>query len=92
MITIFLSLVMLVLSPFYLLGKAIINHSNQMKNIQGEIQLGELMISKSIPISYEDITIRMANSNNLLEATEWSMMIAVWIRKGVFHQYSLEYN
>jgi len=37
MITIFLSLVMLVLSPFYLLGKAIINHSNQMKNIQGEI-------------------------------------------------------
>tara|TARA_S200000501_G_scaffold131270_1_gene124095 strand:- start:6017 stop:6145 length:129 start_codon:yes stop_codon:yes gene_type:complete len=42
-------------------------------------------MSKSIPISYEDITIRMANSNNLLEATEWSMMIAVWVRKGVFH-------
>ena len=43
------------------------------------------MISESIPISYEDISIRMANSNYLLQATEWTMMIAVWVRKGVFH-------
>tara|TARA_Y100000589_G_C27051513_1_gene587511 strand:+ start:921 stop:1052 length:132 start_codon:yes stop_codon:yes gene_type:complete len=43
------------------------------------------MIAKSIPISHEEITIRTANSTNLLEATEWSMMIAVWVRKGVYH-------
>ncbi|MEC7544519.1 MAG: hypothetical protein VYE51_03510 [Candidatus Thermoplasmatota archaeon] len=43
------------------------------------------MISESIPISHEDISVRVVNSNNLLQATEWSMMIAVWVRKGVFH-------
>ena len=43
------------------------------------------MVSKVIPISYEDITIRMVNTNHLLEATEWTMMIAVWTKKGVYH-------
>ena len=49
------------------------------------LKVGEFMISESIPISHEDISVRMVNSNNLLQATEWSMMIAVWVRKGVFH-------
>ena len=43
------------------------------------------MIAKSIPVSHGEITIRTANSTNLLEATEWAMMIAVWVRKGVYH-------
>lgn len=25
------------------------------------------------------------NTNVLLEATEWTMMIAIWLNKGVFH-------
>ena len=47
--------------------------------------LGESMISQVIPISHDDITRRVIRSKSLLEATEWTMMIAVWVKKGVFH-------
>ena len=43
------------------------------------------MISQVIPISQDDITRRVIRSKSLLEATEWTMMIAVWVKKGVFH-------
>jgi len=43
------------------------------------------MISQVRPISHDDITRRVVRSNSLLKATEWTMMIAVWVKKGVFH-------
>ncbi len=43
------------------------------------------MISKHSHIDLKDLKITRPPSNSLLEATEWTMMIAVWVKKGVFH-------
>ncbi len=37
MSTVYLSIILLILTPFYLLCKAIIDHSNQMKKFETEI-------------------------------------------------------
>jgi len=48
--------------------------------------MGELMISKYSTDSVIDLDTvsSVDNSNALLQATEWTMMIATWVKKGVF--------
>jgi len=48
--------------------------------------IGELMISKYSTVSSNDLDTLPSNhsSNALLQATEWTMMIATWVNKGVF--------
>ncbi len=46
---------------------------------------GESMISEYSTISSIDLDISSSdNPNSLLLATEWTMMIATWVKKGVF--------
>ncbi len=44
------------------------------------------MISKYSTVSSNDLDTLPSNhsSNALLQATEWTMMIATWVKKGVF--------